>query len=296
VACSNALDCQRGCPGVPGIYTVLFTLPGFRDRRVENIGAAVLNESMRRRTFFSIVPGLAILGGRPGRQPTTECVILIVNGGGVRKKEYYEDAHIARNMRRIAAESFVFEQDHCEHVGSHETAFAELLHGRECVSGRSYPTMLDYIGRGVAVDRIEEVPQLLQRTRPRIIVCRLTAHDVGHQSYEDYLKTASATDEAIGRLFDFIKHSPDFSRNTSIVIRPEFGRDDELSANGQLHHSYGFYYTHRVASIFWGPDFNQGVDRKTIITALDMAPTLAKLFRVDAKHAQGRVVPGLFRA
>jgi arylsulfatase A-like enzyme len=79
------------------------------------------------------------------------------------------------------------------------------------------------------------------------------------------------------------------------VIRPEFGRDDEVNEHGQLHHSYGFYSTHRVASIFWGPDFNQGVNRTTVVSAVDLTPTLAKLFGVEATYAQGSVLPGLFR-
>ena len=88
------------------------------------------------------------------------------------------------------------------------------------------------------------------------------------------------------------KHSY-FSSNTAIVLRPEFGRDDEVNRSGQLHHSEGFYYTHRVASIFWGPDFNKGVDRTTVISRSDMAPTIAGVFRAKAVYAQGRIIRGL---
>jgi len=79
-----------------------------------------------------------------------------------------------------------------------------------------------------------------------------------------------STDEAIGVLFDWIQRHPDFSKNTAIVVRPEFGRDDEVTANGHLHHSYGFYYTHRVATIFWGPAFHKHIDRSTVIRPMDM--------------------------
>src|SRR5439155_967791 len=112
---------------------------------------------------------------------------------------------------------------------------------------------------------------------------------------QDYLRSIQTTDGAIGRVFDWVKHHPRFSRHTAIVFRPEFGRDDIVNEHGQLHHSYGFDSTHRVATIFWGPDFNRGVDEKTVIRTVDMAPTLATLFGVDAIHAQGREVPGLFR-
>jgi hypothetical protein len=69
-----------------------------------------------------------------------------------------------------------------------------------------------------------------------------------------------------------------------------------VNEHDQLHHSYGFYGTHRVASIFWGPDFNRGIDQTTVISSLDMAPTLTRLFGVDAIHAHGSVIPRLFRA
>jgi hypothetical protein len=50
-----------------------------------------------------------------------------------------------------------------------------------------------------------------------------------------------------------------------------------------------------VASIYYGPDFNNGVDNKTVINRTDTCPTLTKLFNVDATHATGQVVPGLFK-
>jgi membrane-anchored protein YejM (alkaline phosphatase superfamily) len=227
---------------------------------------------------------------------TTRHVIFII-AGGMRKREYLENPSLAPNFRRVAIEGFVFQEDHCERVASHTAAFAELLQGREYSQGGSaYPTLLDHIGSGIQVDSLQMIPYVMQRYRPRIVVCRDTSHDVGHTSYERYLSAVKTTDGAVGSVFDWVKRHPDFARNTAIVIRPEFGRDDEVNEHGHLHHSYGFYYTHRVASIFWGPDFNRGVDGKTVISALDMAPTLTKLFGVDAIHAQGRVVPGLFRS
>jgi len=228
-------------------------------------------------------------------QPKTKHLILIVNSGA-RKKEYYENALISPNIHRIAREAFVFEEDHCERIASHDAAYMELLQGREFAdSGPAYPTILDYVSRSIQLNSIREIPRIMQQYRPRVVVCRETSHDVGHQSYEDYLRTIKRADETIGGVFDWVGAHPYFHRNTAIVIRPEFGRDDEVNRHGQLHHSYGFYYTHRVASIFWGPDFNQGVDRRIVVQARDLAPTLVTLFGVCAIQAEGRVLPGLLR-
>jgi len=228
--------------------------------------------------------------------PVTAHVAFIVLGGGVRKQDYLGNELLTPNIRRLASEGFVFEEDHSERVASHRAAFAELLQGREfTASSAAFPTILDYAGDGVLLNAVRSIPQTMTRLRPRAIVCRQMSHDVGHDSYEKYLSEVQATDAAIGNLLDWVKGHPYFRRNTAIVIRPEFGRDDEVNAYGQLHHSYGFYSAHRVASIFWGPDFNRGVDRECVISALDMAPTLARLLKVDARYAQGRVVPGLFK-
>jgi len=214
----------------------------------------------------------------------------------MRTKDYLANESLAPNIHRLVREAFVFEEDHCERVASHDAAFNELLSGRECNAGsNTFPTILDYIGDGIEVDSIHKAPLVLERSMRRIIVCRHGDCDVGHSSYEKYLRAVTATDNATGRLLDWVKAHPYFGRHTAIVIRPEFGRDDEVNEHGHLHHSYGFRDTHRVASIFWGPDFNRWVDRKTVIDTLDMAPTLTRLFGVDAIHAQGRVVPGLLK-
>ena len=126
-------------------------------------------------------------------------------------------------------------------------------------------------------------------SRPRSTQHVIFIVNGGGARKKDYYENADLSPN-----IDWVKNHPCFSRHTAIVIRPEFGRDDEVNAHGDLHHSQGFYYTHRVASIFWGPGFNRGVDKKTVISCLDMAPTLARIFNVDASYAQGRVVPGLF--
>jgi arylsulfatase A-like enzyme len=214
--------------------------------------------------------------------------------GGVRKKEYLGDP--SPQIRRLAGEGYVFHEDHCERVWSHDRAFNELLQGREWNSASpAYPGIIDYIGRGTQVDSLLDIPQIMQQSAPRIIVCRLTGYDVGHIGYEEYLNAVKATDRAIGTLFDWVKNHPYFHENTAIVVRPEFGRDDEVNEHGHLHHSCGFYGSHRVATIFWGPDFNRGADDRTVISSLDLAPTLARVFNARATYAEGRVVPGLFK-
>lgn len=246
---------------------------------------------MNRRTFLATSAlTTAALYLRPTGLQRTRHLIFIVNGGGVRKQEYYENPSLSPNITRLAQEGFVFEQDHCERVASHEAAFSELMQGREW-DGSEYPTILDYVGRGRLVQTLHEIPRAMELYQPRILVCRQMTHDAGHQSYDAYLNAVRSTDQGVGRVSDWLNHHAYFSGKTAIVIRPEFGRDGELNSDGHLHHSYGFPSTHRVASIFWGPDFRQGIDRSTVIQSIDMAPTLTGVFNRDATYAQGRILP-----
>ena len=194
----------------------------------------------------------------------TRHLIFIVNGNGVRKKEYYEDAALSPNIHRMASEGFVFTEDHCDSVASHAGAFAELVQG-----------LPDHLYLNCSSSHL--VPAIMHERMPRILVLHETGHDVGHESYEKYLEAVRATDRKVGRIFDWVKNDRYFSQNTAIILRPEFGRDDEINSAGELHHSEGFYCAHRVARIFWGPDVTPGVDTTTVINRRDMAPMLARL-------------------
>jgi predicted AlkP superfamily pyrophosphatase or phosphodiesterase len=104
----------------------------------------------------------------------------------------------------------------------------------------------------------------------------------------EYAQVARSTDEAIGELVRFVKNDPYFSKNTAIIIRPEFGRDDEINLYGEIHHSEGYYYCYRSASIWAGPDFKPGVT-DLVVNRLDFAPTVAALFNAPAPYSGGQI-------
>jgi hypothetical protein len=192
-------------------------------------------------------------------------MILIVPGGA-RKKDYYQSASFAPNIGQLAAEGFVFEEDHCETVTSHRSCFGELVGG--------LPDSL-YVNDG------SRVPEVLREFQPRVLVVREMAHDKGHDDYEEYLEAIREMDRRVGRIFQMVKADPSFNQKTAIVIRPEFGRDDIVNRFGQLHHSPGFYCTHRVASIFWGPGIRPGVERK-IVDRRDLGLRIARITRIQS--------------
>lgn len=147
------------------------------------------------------------------------------------------------------------------------------------------------------------IPHVLKTFKPKVIMYQQVGHDTGHGNggflrqqtgYFEYEKVCKTTDEQLGKIIDFVKSDPYFRENTAIVVRPEFGRDDEINMYGEVNHSDGYYQCHRSASIFWGPDFKVGksklrVDRK------DMCPTLAQIFSAPTPFAEGQVRNHLFK-
>lgn len=150
---------------------------------------------------------------------------------------------------------------------------------------------------------LELIPQIMQTFKPRMILWQQVGHDAGHGNggflrqetgYFEYKKVAEVTDEQIGRIYDWVKADPYFSKNTAIVIRPEFGRDDEINLYGEVHHSEGYYYAHRSASIFWGPDFKQG-SSGLLVNRHDISKTLVGMFNVDAAYSTGQMRHHMFK-
>src|SRR5437016_5478729 len=170
---------------------------------------------MNRRSFLGRTASGAAGFFFSSQRPRTKHLVLVVNGAA-RKKDYYEDEFLSPNIRRLGNEGFVFEEDHCERISSHDLAFAELLSGHESSpDGRTYPNIFDYLNCNYSIcPSLGLVPGIMDAYKPPILVCRETGHDAGHDSYEEYLRAVKTTDAAVGRLFNWIKAHPDFSHNT----------------------------------------------------------------------------------
>lgn len=375
--------------------------------------------NLNRRDFLKIAAAGALPGAAvtlPAEAQTsslnvkTRHVVLIINGNGARKKEYYERPEVSPNIRRIAAEGSICVEDHNNTPSNHGYMFTEMLSGIDGSYGTPYwPTMTHYLRKthgdestrywyiqGISYYRnwrfqnkyasthpeypqntwcmsmttqniffeennkspkqiaaeqfpdmdltdrekkmLEEfiaarlekrdynpslrrpfiprapffeegqalhlIPMILQAFKPRLIIFQQIGHDTGHGAggfllhetgYDDYVKCAESTDEAVGNIYNFIKNDPYFSKNTALIIRPEGGRDDEVNLYNEIHHSNGYYYAHRVASIWNGPDFKEGAVIKDVVNRMEIAPTITKILGADATYAKGCVRPHLFK-
>jgi len=142
------------------------------------------------------------------------------------------------------------------------------------------------------------IPLILKEFKPRMLIYHQVGHDAGHgddgNGYAEYEKVCRTTDEQLGRIIDFVQNDPYFSTNTAIVIRPEFGRDDEISKDGKIHHSDGYMQTMRSAEIWYGPDFKAGISNR-VTNRRDVVPSIARLFNVETPYATGMVHSEMFR-
>ena len=152
----------------------------------------------------------------------------------------------------------------------------------------------------------EIAKHLLRDFRPKLITIQMLALDDAHADagfwdydtdYEQYRRHIAATDELIGNLHDFIESDPYLRDTTSILLRPECGRDDEVNVYGQLHHSQGNYYAHNVWTLGVGPDFRRGAVFPEQVMRRDLCPTVVYLLtgRDIAGHVTGSVRTQMFR-
>ncbi len=152
----------------------------------------------------------------------------------------------------------------------------------------------------------EIAKHLLRDFRPKLITIQMLALDDAHADagfwdydtdFGQYRRHIALTDELIGNLWDFIQADPALRDTTSILLRPECGRDDEVNAYGQLHHSQGNYYAHNVWTLAVGPDFQPGAVFPEKVMRRDFCPTVVYSLtgRDLARHATGSVRTQLFR-
>lgn len=113
---------------------------------------------MKRRDFLKscsmlsagvvVGPGLNLeaSGAPPSLNFKTKHLILIVNGNGSRKADYYEEHETAPSFRRIMANATVCEEDHNDTTGNHGYMNTELFTGRDNASNiPAFPTIPHYI-------------------------------------------------------------------------------------------------------------------------------------------------------
>ncbi len=134
---------------------------------------------------------------------------------------------------------------------------------------------------------------LLSIFKPRLLAVTLRNADVAHGSFNDYVNVIKRNDTELGALYDAIRADPELASSTALFVLPEFGRDRDLNARRGLDHGDDSSELHQVSLVAWGPDFRQGKVVNQETRSLDVCPTIASLFGVQASGARGSLLPGL---
>jgi hypothetical protein len=136
---------------------------------------------------------------------------------------------------------------------------------------------------------------ILNVFKPKFLGITLNNHDIAHGSYNGYVEVIRRNDAEIGRLWDAIQADEELRATTTIMICPEFGRDQNLNERNGLDHGDRTDSMRRVFMIGAGPDFKTNKVIHKEIQTLDLCPTALALFsRHKAKYAAASVIKEAF--
>ncbi|HEV2133506.1 MAG TPA: hypothetical protein VGR47_04530 [Terracidiphilus sp.] len=131
---------------------------------------------------------------------------------------------------------------------------------------------------------------------PSLLFLTLHDIDIAHSgAYSLYVEGIRSTDRLCAELWNEVLQNPEYKNRTTMLILPDFGRDgdNDSGGNGFQHHRTGS----ATARTTWMMALGQGIRESTIVhrpvESIDVTPTVAGLFGVDARLAQGRPIPEL---
>ncbi len=131
---------------------------------------------------------------------------------------------------------------------------------------------------------------------PSLIFLTLHDIDIAHSgAYSLYLDGIRRTDRLCAELWNEIQQNAEYKDKTTVLILPDFGRDGDSDpgGNGFQHHRTGS----ASARTTWMMALGAGVRERSIvhrpIESIDVTPTVAGLFGLDARLAQGKPIPEL---
>ena len=130
--------------------------------------------------------------------------------------------------------------------------------------------------------------------KPRLVSVVLQQADIAHRSFNGYTEIIRQNDAAIGELWNAVKADPELAETTAFVVLPEFGRDSDLNSRRGLDHGDGSDDLNWVSTVCWGPDFKRGQIVREDVRAIDVCPTVCRIFGADPRFARGKVLPRLY--
>ena len=136
---------------------------------------------------------------------------------------------------------------------------------------------------------------ILRAFKPKLLGITLQNHDIAHNSYNGYVDVIRRNDAEIGKLWTAINADEELRDTTTVLICPEFGRDQNLNQRNGLDHGDGSDSLRKVFLIAAGPDFKSNKVVSKGIQTLDVCPTVMALFsNKKPTYATAKVITDAF--
>ncbi len=140
------------------------------------------------------------------------------------------------------------------------------------------------------------VKRLMREQSPSLLWVTMHDIDVAHSgAYSLYVDAIQRTDRLCGELWKAVQSEPEYAGNTTMLILPDFGRDDDSDpgGNGFQHHRTGDAASRTTWMVALGAGVRQGVVYDRPMQSIDLVPTLGSMMGFSANLAQGKPIQEL---
>jgi hypothetical protein len=140
------------------------------------------------------------------------------------------------------------------------------------------------------------VKRLMREQSPSLLWVTMHDIDIAHSgAYSLYVDAIQRTDRLCGELWKAVQSEPEYAGNTTMLILPDFGRDDDTDpgGNGFQHHRTGDAASRTTWMVALGAGVRQGVVYDRPMQSIDLVPTLGAMMGFSANLSQGKPIQEL---
>ncbi len=140
------------------------------------------------------------------------------------------------------------------------------------------------------------VKRLMQQQSPSLLWITMHDIDIAHSgTYSLYVDAIQRTDRLCSELWKAVQNEPEYAGNTTLLILPDFGRDDDRDpgGNGFQHHRTGDAASRTTWMLALGAGVRQGVVYDRPMQSIDLVPSLGAMMGFSANLSQGKPIQEL---
>jgi hypothetical protein len=140
------------------------------------------------------------------------------------------------------------------------------------------------------------VKRLMREQSPSLLWITMHDIDIAHSgAYSLYVDAIQRTDRLCAELWNAVQSEPEYAGNTTLLILPDFGRDDDSDpgGNGFQHHRTGDAASRTTWMLALGAGVRPGVVYDRPMQSIDLVPSLGAMMGFSANQSQGKPIQEL---